>query len=252
VDQTVPTEQRRWRVGEVARRTGLSVRALRHYDEIGLLAPFDRSPAGYRLYSDGDVRRLYRIVALRQLGMGLEEIGRILDSAERDLRETVRHQLEALDRQRELQDRLRARLQTVLAALDHADEPTTELFIEAIEVTIRMQKYYNAEQLERLAERKCELGPELIEQTQHEWGELIAEVRRERAQGTDPTSPRVLALARRWQQLVARFTGGDPGIRASLAEMYQNEPVEVASRGALDSGDMDYIGKAIQALSYPQ
>jgi DNA-binding transcriptional MerR regulator len=228
------------------------VRALRHYDEIGLLAPSDRSPAGYRLYGDGDLRRLYRIVALRQLGIGLEEVGRILDGAEADLHETVRRQLEELDRQRELQDRLRARLRTILAALDHADEPSTETFIEAIEVTIMMERYYTAEQLEQLAERERELGPEVIRQSQREWGELIAEVRHERAQGTDPTTPRVLALARRWQQLVERFTGGDPDIRASLAKMYEHEPVEQASRGALDGDVMEYIGKAIQALSAPE
>ena len=51
---------RRWRIGEVAAATGLTVRALRHYDEIGLLVPSQRSAAGFRLYSDADVRRLCR------------------------------------------------------------------------------------------------------------------------------------------------------------------------------------------------
>ena len=53
------------KVGELARRTGLTVRTLHHYDAIGLLRPSERSESGYRLYGDADMRRLYRIIAMR-------------------------------------------------------------------------------------------------------------------------------------------------------------------------------------------
>ena len=66
------------RVGQLAKRTGLTVRTLHHYDEIGLLSPAQRTASGYRLYGASDVARLNRIVALRQLGMSLDEIGRCL------------------------------------------------------------------------------------------------------------------------------------------------------------------------------
>lgn len=62
-------------IGEVAKATGLTVRALRHYDAIGLVRPSDRTGAGYRLYDD-DLARLARVVALRQLGLGLEQVAR--------------------------------------------------------------------------------------------------------------------------------------------------------------------------------
>jgi MerR family transcriptional regulator, thiopeptide resistance regulator len=61
-------------VGALASRSGLTVRTLHHYDEIGLLSPSGRSRSGYRLYSNEDVRRLERIVLLRGLGMPLESI----------------------------------------------------------------------------------------------------------------------------------------------------------------------------------
>jgi DNA-binding transcriptional MerR regulator len=64
-------EERRWRVGELAAAAGVTVRALHHYDGIGLLVPAERTAPGHRLYGEGDVRRLYRIVALRDLGLGL-------------------------------------------------------------------------------------------------------------------------------------------------------------------------------------
>ena len=62
------------RVGELAKRTGVSVRTLHYYEEIGLLAPSRRSEAGYRLYGDADVVRLQQIMSLRQLGFSLEQI----------------------------------------------------------------------------------------------------------------------------------------------------------------------------------
>ncbi len=248
MDRLQNTSDRRWRIGELAKRTGLSVRALRHYDEIGLLVPSERSFSGYRRYSALDLRRLYRIVAMRQLGMGLEQIGAVIDGTGPDVRSTVWAQLEALDRQRELQDRLRSRLQSVLEALDREAEPSTELFIEAIEMTTMIEKYYNPEQLDQLAERGRELGAEAIKEAEREWGELIAAVQQERAEGTDPASPRMLELARRWQALIAQFTGGDTGIENALGEMYKNEGPEPASRGALDDELMQYVRKAIQAL----
>jgi DNA-binding transcriptional MerR regulator len=67
------------KVGELAKRTGLTVRTLHHYDEIGLLKPSLHTEAGYRLYTRGDVARLQQVLSLRQLGFALEEIRDCLD-----------------------------------------------------------------------------------------------------------------------------------------------------------------------------
>ncbi|WFP48908.1 MerR family transcriptional regulator [Methylomonas sp. EFPC3] len=66
------------KVGELAKRCGLTVRTLHHYDSIGLLKPSARSDTGYRLYQRGDIARLHQIQALRQFGLSLAEIGDIL------------------------------------------------------------------------------------------------------------------------------------------------------------------------------
>jgi DNA-binding transcriptional MerR regulator len=65
-------------VGDLARLTGVTVRALRHYDEIGLCKPSARSRAGYRQYTDADVLRLQQILVLRELGLPLTEIAEAL------------------------------------------------------------------------------------------------------------------------------------------------------------------------------
>ncbi|NMD57329.1 MULTISPECIES: MerR family transcriptional regulator [Tsukamurella] len=67
------------RIGEVARRSGVSARMLRHYEALGLVHPSERSSSGYREYSEGDIRRIFHIESLRSLGLSLKEIGRALD-----------------------------------------------------------------------------------------------------------------------------------------------------------------------------
>lgn len=66
-------------IGEVSRRSGVSVRMLRHYDRIGLVRPSGRTVTGYRRYEADDLRRLFRVEALRALGLSLEQTGRALD-----------------------------------------------------------------------------------------------------------------------------------------------------------------------------
>ncbi|MFE0642515.1 MerR family transcriptional regulator [Streptomyces sp. NPDC058877] len=66
-------------IGDVARRSGVSARMLRHYESLGLLRPTDRTGSGYRAYSDEDVQRIFHIESLRSLGLSLREVGRALD-----------------------------------------------------------------------------------------------------------------------------------------------------------------------------
>ncbi|HTN87073.1 MAG TPA: MerR family transcriptional regulator, partial [Sorangium sp.] len=67
------------KVGELASQTGLSVRTLHYYEEVGLLSPSHRTASGHRLYSAGDVARLQQIKSLRELGFSLEQIAGCLD-----------------------------------------------------------------------------------------------------------------------------------------------------------------------------
>ena len=76
------SDRRRLTIGEAARLLGMTPRAIRHYERLGLLEEPERSAAGYRLYGAGDLLRLRRIKRLRELGLGLRRIGEILDAPE--------------------------------------------------------------------------------------------------------------------------------------------------------------------------
>jgi DNA-binding transcriptional MerR regulator len=68
------------KIGDLASRSGVSIRTLHHYDEIGLLSPSHRTEAGHRVYGRDEVVRLQQILSLRQVGFALEEIRDLLDS----------------------------------------------------------------------------------------------------------------------------------------------------------------------------
>lgn len=151
--------ERVWRIGELARESGVTVRALHHYDRLGLLVADSRTSGGHRCYSEADVRRLHRIVALRGFGFALEDIAVLLQGEpDQDPRELVREQLAVVGERIERAIALRDRLLGVLDGLDHAVEPSTSEFLRLIEETIIMNQPLTPEEFKRLAQRREEFA----------------------------------------------------------------------------------------------
>lgn len=237
---------RLWKVGELAKQTGLTVRALHHYDEIGLLSPSERSAAGYRLYDGDDIARLLQILSLRQLGFSLDEIRDCLARPDLSLPQVLELHISRLRNGIELQRRLCSRLEAMAERLRSAETVSVEDFLETMEAMQMFEKHYTEEQLRQIEERRQVVGEERIREVQEEWPRLIAEVRAEMDKGTDPASEPVQQLARRWMGLVREFTGGDPGIQQSLNRMYKEEP-SLQARTGIDPALSEYIGKAMAA-----
>jgi MerR family transcriptional regulator, thiopeptide resistance regulator len=237
---------RLWKVGELAKQTGLTVRALHHYDEIGLLSPSRRSASGYRLYDGDDIARLLQILSLRQLGFSLEEIRDSLAKPDLSLQRVLELHISRLREGIELQRKLCSRLETVAERLRSSETVSVEELLETMEVMNMFEKYYIQEQLQQLEERKKTVGEDRIREVQEEWPRLIAEVRAEMEKGTDPANETVQQLARRWTGLIREFTGGDPGIQQSLSRMYREES-SMQQRTGIDAAISDYIGRAIAA-----
>ncbi|MEA2239307.1 MAG: MerR family transcriptional regulator, thiopeptide resistance regulator [Thermoanaerobaculia bacterium] len=235
-----------WRVGELAKRTGVSVRTLHWYEEIGLLSPSQRSEAGHRLYGAEDLERLQQVRSLRQLGFSLHEIRECLGERKFSPQEVIALHLGRLDQEIELQQRLRARLESIAARYGAAEAVSAEEFIQAIEAMTIMEKYYTKEQLEELEQRKGVLGADAIKAVEQEWPQLLAKVRTEMENNTDPADPRVQALAKRWMELLQAFSGGNREIEKSAANMYRSEPATAQQYG-VDPKMFPYIQKAIDA-----
>jgi MerR family transcriptional regulator, thiopeptide resistance regulator len=236
------------KVGDLAKQTGVSVRTLHYYDEIGLLSPSHRTEAGYRLYSEKDIIRLQQIVSLRQIGFSLEEIRDCLEQPSFSFDRVIQLHTIRLREQIALSQKLLKRLEAIAQTVSSMETLSVETLIQTIEVMTMLENYYSPEQLEALKQRRELLGEDQIQQSQADWQTLIEQARTEMAKGTDPTSEPVKALARRSLELIQAFTGGDPGIEQSLNRMYQQESPEVASRGAVDTAVMEYLARARAVL----
>jgi DNA-binding transcriptional MerR regulator len=226
-----------WKIGELARRTGLTVRTLHHYDEIGLLSPAERSDGGHRVYDVADVQRLYRIVSLRSLGFPLDAIAQALDSQTFDARGAVDDHLSRLEAQIAQEQRLLDKLRMLRQRLDADD------FLTTIEELTMRERYYTPEQLDQLEQRRQALGEDAIKDVEREWGEIFATLKQEMDKGTDPADPRLRPIGERARELLDMFTGGDPGIQASLKRMYETEGPEKASRGMADPAVFEYLAQ---------
>lgn len=229
------------KVGDLAAKTGLSIRTLHHYDTIGLLSPSRRSKSGHRLYGRREIVRLQQIVSLRQIGMSLDDIREALKSRNGSGRIIGLHVTRLKERIAVEQEMCR-RLERIAPRLESAG---IDEIIKCIEVMTMYEKYYTQEQLDALKKRGDELGSSKIREVEAEWPQLIASVRAEMEKGTDPKDPRVQALVKRWNELILLFTGGDPGITQSLKNFYKGEP-EFAAKQSLDGAVFEYVRKASQ------
>ncbi|MCZ8517006.1 MerR family transcriptional regulator [Paenibacillus filicis] len=134
--------QQNWKVGDLAKLTGLTVRTLRFYDQIGLFSPSGHSTAGHRLYNEADIRRLQQILSLKDLGLSLEEIQTVLKGHTFTPSEVVAIQIERIRKNIKTEQKLLAELERVAERMNHQEPPSVDAFISLLE-TMKMshEKY---------------------------------------------------------------------------------------------------------------
>ncbi|WP_280402150.1 MerR family transcriptional regulator [Nocardia carnea] len=224
--------ERRWKVGELAAAAGLTVRALHHYDRIGLVCPTERTGTGHRLYTAGDVERLYQVLALRQLGLGLDRIAGLFAGTVEIAQVLAAHR-DYLAAQLASTRELHALVEALAATAESRPDASADRFLELIRRTVMVddtfKQYFTERQLTQLAERREELGEQHIRHTEAQWSELIPKVDAAIAAGMDPASPEAQQLAAQWMELLEGFHGGDPGLRDSLYQMQAGESERIES-----------------------
>jgi DNA-binding transcriptional MerR regulator len=232
------------RIGELARRSGVSAKALRLYESSGLLRPDAHSPAGYRLYGQSALRRLSQILLLRRAGFPLKRIADLISDDGAGMRELVDAQIVRLEQQaREAQAALKLmqQLRTHLWTTQ-----SLEQLMECIDMTQKLEIDLSPEERAGFERRAQALGPEALAQAAQAWPPLIAAVRAAQDAGTAPESPEVQALARQWHALVQAATGGDATVGRKIASAWQAQPQAMATMG-MDAAMFGYIGQAMRA-----
>ncbi|MEU9042996.1 MULTISPECIES: MerR family transcriptional regulator [unclassified Kitasatospora] len=237
----MPTEQT-WKVGPLAEAGGLTVRTLHHWDRIGLLAPSRRTASGHRAYTEQDVVRLYQILALRRLGLGLDTIATCLDAGIDPVR-LVREHLAATEASLTSLQALRERLAHVHTELSAERAPsTTDLLrlVQAVGATgptgpaarEALHRHLDDDQIHALADHAAALGPAAHYLLEVEWPQLYRSAEALRTAGAGPTDPRIRRIAERLDELGRLFSGGDTTLSTAVHTAWREDPAAM-------SGDPD-------------
>jgi DNA-binding transcriptional MerR regulator len=241
-------ENRSWKIGEIASRTGLTIRSLHHYDQIGLFSPSRSTDSGHRLYTDADVTRLHQIISLKQLGFALEEIKVMINNPDYHLTDMLKMHLSRLNEQINILVELRVRLQDIFKLLDSGQTVSSERFMMAIQMMRIIQSpHFKPGQAEEMKILFKSLGKHELEKSHAEGQQLIAEFRKYKKMGKLPDDPEVAALAERWKREVELFAPADAGFIQS-AENYYSEHPEDAVQYGIDKQLYDYIKKAVSFI----
>jgi DNA-binding transcriptional MerR regulator len=218
-------------VGRVADLSGVTIRTLHHYDEVGLLSPGGRSAAGYRIYEDRDLERLQRILFYRELGFTLDEISSIVDDPQTDA-------LGHLGRQRGLLNERIERLSAMVDAIDYEMEARTMDIPLTPEERLEVFGEFRPEDYAEEAEQRWgetaaykESQRRVASYKKEDWQRLKAEENEIRARlaaalqsGRAPDSEEAIAAAEAHRQHISRwFYECDYEIHRGLTEMYVSD-----------------------------
>ncbi|MFC5287420.1 MerR family transcriptional regulator [Actinokineospora guangxiensis] len=223
----------RWSVGALARATGLTVRTLHHYDELGLLRPSERTAAGHRRYTEDDLRRLYRVRVLRQLGLSLEEIGAALARPE-ELAELLRRRRERLDDEIW---RLGVLLRQVDGLLEQVEPDSSEL-LARLGTTSMFYDQLDRRQHEVLHESAEALGPDGREELDREWPAVLRRFAEHCRADTPVQDPEVRETVGRLVEIVNRYAGGDAELTGLVGRYFRSHGVGVVRDYIPDIADL--------------
>jgi DNA-binding transcriptional MerR regulator len=199
---------RTYRITDFAALAGVTVRALRHYERLGLVRP-GRLKSGYRVYSDEHLAVLEQVVGLKFIGFPLKTIKGLLRRRGPELADALRGQRTILEDKKHLLDQAISAIKEAEDALRTGatvDSATFRRIIEVIEMDSKTQEW--KERYDGLVQGKIErlkgMSPETKAALQERWTDLFNDV--QEALNDDPSSPRAQALATRWVNLLAAFT----------------------------------------------
>jgi MerR family transcriptional regulator, thiopeptide resistance regulator len=242
-------------VGQVAEQFGVTVRTLHHYDQIGLLVPSERTPAGYRLYSGDDITRLQNVVVYRRLGFPLEEIALLLDEPDVDVSEHLRRQraavLSRLDEMRDLVTAIDRALEKEMSGNKLTTQEQKELFGDSF------SEDYAEEAEQRWGETEAwkQSQGRTSKYTKADWVEVKAEMDANNAafvsamaDGEPATSERAMDAAEQHRlHIHNRFYDLTPEFHRNLGDMYLADPRFTKNYEDIAPGLAQYVRDAIHA-----
>ncbi|AXE86731.1 MerR family transcriptional regulator [Streptomyces sp. Go-475] len=249
-----PTDADGLTVGQVSARLGVTVRALHHWDEIGLARPSLRTAAGYRLYTAGDLERLHRIVVYREIGLGLDRIRAVLDDSTADVPGALRAQrAQVAERIERLQ-----RLSTGLDRMIEAHERGLLLSAEQQAAVFgpewnpdwpaqARRRYGDTTQWRQYAERAAARSPEQWQAVAEEMADLERALAKAMDAGVAPGSPEADQLAERHREVFASYFPLTRQMQVCLGRMFEDDPGFAAHYDGIRPGLATWFRRIVDA-----
>jgi len=241
------TGARGYQIHEFARLTGLTVRALQHYDHLGLLKPV-RSRAGHRTYSDQDLQALVQILALKSVGVPLRQIAALRRSGGPGLARALHMQRAVLERRRPLLEKAITAIQNVELALEKGEEADPVALRSLIEA-VGPQEDPLPGLDDGVAESMTPAVPRTPDRVEmrRRWQQLLDDVAE--VSHTDPAGPDAQAMAQRWIDLLQELAGSGAALDAQLVKSagVLGAAARTHSNGTPAERAWEFVGRALAA-----
>ncbi len=232
-----------WKIGEVTRRTGLTVRALRFYEDQELIGPISRNLAGHRLYTQPDLLRLQQIRYMRLLGISLADMKPMLKDS-KQLAPRLKQQLIQLRIKREAIMSLEDRLSTLIDGLESknvSSDDLDEVLFQTMETMMMYEKYFKQSDINKIHDHGHSLKDGLS--TEEAWNQWVELMKSEIQAGSGPQSRRVQELMNHWNVMIHHLTGDDDDRLQAFNDLIHNEPQARKDHG-IDDDLFDFMSKA--------
>lgn len=212
-----------WKIGELAKDTGLTVRTLHYYDELGLLKPSQETEGGHRVYTTADLARLQKILTLKQLGFPLDKIKEAISNKKFSLKEaTSRLKTDIQKRKKELED-IELRLAKA-DKLQSGKESSTDSLVQLLSRMNLLDRHLSKEQLEWVKQHDLQFGPETLTELRDEWVTATEELQNAINKKLSISDWRTKAICMRWYGLACALMGGSFDSAYDLKKIAETDP----------------------------
>jgi DNA-binding transcriptional MerR regulator len=211
-------------IGKLSKNTGVTIRTLDYYDEIGLVKPSSRTSGGHRLYNEDDVMRLERVLALKYMGFSLEKIKEVLKSSTLNWQESIQQQLDMVRQEQQRLKMLEQALLGVSYSIKFEEEISWPIIYSIIqfyhqdpeEAFQHYNHFLDQEEIQKI----IEVNEKMTEEDVHEWMGAISDIKKHH--DIDPSSELALQLSTRWLNQAEKMFGNDEELLGDLWESLQN------------------------------
>src|SRR5690625_3374197 len=206
-------------IGKLSKNTGVTVRTLDYYDEIELIKPSSKTEGGHRLYSEEDVMRLERVLALKYMGFPLEQIKEILEKSTSTWQESIQQQLEFIKREQERLQTLKQALLGVSYSIEIEGEINWGIIFSIIQLyqsnpedALKQYKdYFNEDEMKKIMDMNVE---NMSEEDIREWIKVVQDIKNNLH--IDPASEKALQLVESWANQGDKLYGNDEELMGNM------------------------------------